>query len=441
MSAAIHWFRSDLRLTDNPALTAACSSADELVLIHVRSPEETIYTSWGFPRWGPHRRRFRDQALEGLRLEIASRGRTLLLREGLPAQVLPAVAQRIGATRVYCEKIAAPEEMAEVAGLREAGLEVHEIWQSSLLSPTDLPFGIEDLPDVFTAFRHAIERVGVAPQGPLAVPMKLPPFPARSDLARDRDSTVAYPGVSPHAPTPGSHACVPLCVPVFDGSESSALAHVARYFASPAPQTYKHTRNRLTGTDYSTKLSPWLAVGSLSPRTAFQHLKAHEARFGANDGTYWIWFELLWRDFFRFWSLKHGVRLFRARGLGRQPPPAHDPKAFARWCAGKTGHAFVDAGMRELASTGFLSNRMRQVVASHLIHELACDWRAGAAWFESRLIDYDVCSNHGNWLYLAGRGADPRGGRWFDPDKQAASHDPDGAYRALWLNPTADHAP
>lgn len=103
-----------------------------------------------------------------------------------------------------------------------------------------------------------------------------------------------------------------------------------------------------------------------------------------------------------------------------------------RWCAGRTGHALVDAGMRELESTGWLSNRMRQIVASYLIHDLGSDWRAGAAWFESRLIDFDVFSNQGNWAYIAGRGTDPRGGRRFDPDKQAREHDPDGRYRRMW---------
>ena len=112
--------------------------------------------------------------------------------------------------------------------------------------------------------------------------------------------------------------------------------------------------------------------------------------------------------------------------------PAHDPEAFARWCAGRTGHAFIDAGIRELAATGWLSNRMRQIVASYLIHDLGCDWRAGAVWFEAQLVDYDVYSNQGNWLYIAGRGTDPRGGRCFDPEKQAAMYDADGAYRAQW---------
>ena len=88
--------------------------------------------------------------------------------------------------------------------------------------------------------------------------------------------------------------------------------------------------------------------------------------------------------------------------------------------------------MRELATTGWLSNRMRQIVASYLVHDLGGDWRAGAAWFEHTLIDFDPCSNQGNWAYIAGRGTDPRGGRRFNTDKQTHDHDPHGHYRRLW---------
>ncbi len=404
MTTAIYWFRNDLRLTDNAALAAACSAADELVLVYVRSPDETLATSWGFPRWGMHRLGFRDQALAALGDEVESRGGSLLMLDGHAEAVLPALAKEIGAATIFCEAIAAPEETAQIAALRGAGLRVHDIWQSSLLNPDDLPFEISALPEVFTSFRHAVERAGVVPRPLISAPQKLPSTPR---------------------PAPS----FPLSL---EGSGASALAHVERYFGSPAPQSYKQTRNGLMGSDYSTKLSPWLALGALSPRTVFQYLRAHEARFGANESTYWIWFELLWRDFFRFSSLKHGVRLFRARGLSTLSPPGHDPQAFSLWCAGSTGHPFVDAGLRELAATGSLSNRMRQIAASYLVHDLACDWRAGAAWFESRLIDYDVCSNHGNWLYIAGRGADPRQGRRFNPHKQASDYDTDGAYRARW---------
>ena len=428
MSVALYWFRNDLRLTDNPALLRASRDGDELALVYLRTPDETAQTRWGFPRWSPLRRAFRDTALAGLQAAVSARGGTLHVMGGAPAEVLPDLARRIGAARIHCEAIPAPEEIAEVAALRAAGLEVVDAWQSSLLDPADLPFAPNRLPEVFTAFRQAVERSGAAPRAPVPAPVSLSPSPLPS-------SSPEAPSVA--GPRPPAMAAFPLGEPAFHGSEAAALAHVERYFQSSAPITYKATRNGLVGTAYSTKLSPWLALGSLSPRTAFAHLQAHEARRGASDGSYWIWFELLWRDFFRFWSVKHGARLYRARGLGPAGAPAHDPAAFDRWRAGETGHPFVDAGMRELAATGYLSNRMRQVVASYLVHDLACDWRAGAAWFESRLIDYDVCSNQGNWLYLAGRGADPRQGRRFNPDKQAADYDPDGAYRALWSAPWA----
>ena len=132
---------------------------------------------------------------------------------------------------------------------------------------------------------------------------------------------------------------------------------------------------------------------------------------------------------------KHGAALYRANGLGgpsHSPAPTHNAQGFARWCSGHTGQPLVDAGMRELAATGWLSNRMRQIVASYLVHDLGGDWLAGAAWFEHTLIDFDPCSNQGNWAYIAGRGTDPRGGRRFNTEKQTKDHDPDGHYRRLW---------
>jgi deoxyribodipyrimidine photo-lyase len=423
MSNAIYWFRSDLRLGDNPALLEACAASDRLLLVYVISSQDAQLTSWGFPRRGPHRVAFRDQALQGLVAEIARRGGELQIVEGPASQAIPELARAVGADRVFCETIAAPEEIAEVTALRGAGLRVRERWQSSLLEPADLPFAVEQLPEIFTVFRQAVERADLAPALTAVAPSRLPLAAAGAPCSAWQAASLA--------PASGASS-FPFQDPAFHGSEVAALAHLERYFGSTAPRSYKATRNGLMGAGYSTKLSPWLAVGALSPRTACQYLKAHEARFGANDSTYWIWFELMWRDFFRFWSLKHGAQLFRSRGLGRQPPPSHHADAFSRWCAGDTGNPFVDAGMRELLATGFLSNRMRQIVASYLVHDLACDWRAGAAWFESRLIDYDVCSNQGNWLYIAGRGADPRQGRRFNPDKQPADHDPDGVYQALW---------
>ena len=427
MDCAPYWFRNDLRLTDNPAFSDACARSRTLVPVYVVGDEEPALTRWGFPRWGEHRRRFRDQALAGLRSALQARGSDLIVLRGQPTDELAALAAACGADTVFCERIAAPEEIDQVETLRAAGLTVEDHWQSGLLDPADLPFDVAHLPDVFTPFRQAVEKADVRPHPAIPAPDVVPPLP-QTELARD--------AVVERTGRPDARTSFPYDDVGFTGSETAALAHVERYFASPLPRSYKGTRNGLSGTDYSTKLSPWLASGAVSPRTVHEALLKHEAQFGVSDGSRWIVFELLWRDYFRFSSLKHGTRLFRHDGLSTLPYPPHDPDAFSAWCSGQTGQSFVDAGMRELAATGYLSNRMRQIVASYLIHDLACDLRAGAAWFEAQLIDYDVCSNQGNWLYIAGRGTDPRQGRRFDTDYQARTHDPDGTYQKLWVSAT-----
>jgi deoxyribodipyrimidine photo-lyase len=426
--AVIFWFRSDLRVGDNLALAEACASAGRLLPVYCHDPAADAPTRWGFARRGPHRRAFLEAALDDLDAALRARGSALLELHGAPCEVLPALARAVGTDAVVCEAIAAPEEEDELAALRAAGLRVRTVWQSSLLDPAALPFAPARLPKVFTAFRQAVESAGLQPPAPLPAAQTLPPWP---DLATGAEA--AHRLRACRRSYTVEQASFPWWRSDFAGGEGAALAHLARYFASDRPQHYKATRNGLSGIDFSSKFSPWLAQGALSPRVAFAALRRHEAAQGVSEGSYWLWFELLWRDYFRFLHLQHGRHLYRVRGLNAAaPPPAHDPAAFVAWCEGRTGHAFIDAGMRELAATGWLSNRMRQVVASYLIHDLGCDWRVGAAWFEAQLVDYDVYSNQGNWLYIAGRGTDPRGGRRFDPDRQAATYDADGAYRTRW---------
>jgi deoxyribodipyrimidine photo-lyase len=145
-------------------------------------------------------------------------------------------------------------------------------------------------------------------------------------------------------------------------------------------------------------------------------------------------FELLWRDYFHFIAAKHGRRLFQVGGIqGRSLPWAHDETFFNAWKQGRTGYPLVDANMRELAATGYMSNRGRQNVGSFLCKNLGIDWRMGAEWFESQLIDYDVASNYGNWNYVAGGGNDARGFRFFNITKQSRDYDADGSYVRHWL--------
>ena len=217
------------------------------------------------------------------------------------------------------------------------------------------------------------------------------------------------------------------------GGELNAMENIKKYFQSNLPQSYKDTRNNLIGINFSTKFSPWLALGFISPRQIYAYLKDYELKFLANESTYWIFFELLWRDFFRFIFIKYGDKFFYKSGLGLNPVKInHNAKNLEAWKRGKTSDSFINAGMIELYKTGFLSNRMRQIVASYFVNELSCDWRSGASWFESQLIDYDVYSNYGNWAYIAGYGTDPRGGRHFNIEKQRKIYDPDGIYQKIW---------
>jgi deoxyribodipyrimidine photo-lyase len=441
MRTTLFWFRCDLRLHDQRALEQALEHAQAhgqaLLLVYVHEPAQDAPTPWGFRRMGAHRRRFLADTLQDLQTSLKALGQQLVVLQGPVAEVLPACARHVGADTVFCEAIASPEEAAQVQALRHAGLMVRTLWQSSLLEPDALPFATEDMPQVFTAFRQRIEAARLQPLAPLPAPTQLPappnePSSAWASLPGWTDSPFellqADTGVDVHP-----HSNFPYTQAAYRGGEASALSHLQSYLTPPWPDRYKQTRNALQGQHTSSHWSPWLATGAVSARRIWANLHAYEQQHGSNDGTYWLWFELLWRDNFRMLHRQHGPQLYAARGLSTLPKPKHFPKDFQRWCQGQTGEPIVDAGMRELAATGFTSNRMRQIVASFLVHDLSCDWRAGAAWFESQLVDFDVSSNQGNWLYVSGRGTDPRAGRRFNPQKQAQDHDAQGRFQRTWL--------
>ena len=439
MRTTLFWFRNDLRLQDQRALQQAITHAQThnqaLLLVYVHEPVQDEPTAWGFRRMGVHRRRFVADTLHDLQTSLQALNQRLVLLHGAVADVLPACAKQVQADTVFCEDIAAPEEEAQVQALRDAGLMVHPVWQSSLLDPEALPFDVADMPQVFTVFRQRIEAAGLVPRPALPAPTQLPspPEAALNPLPGWTESAdqLLQPEVSVET---HERANFPYTQAHCRGGETSGLSHLRSYLTPPWPDRYKQTRNALQGQHTSSHWSPWLATGALSARTIWAALRGYETQHGANDGTYWLWFELLWRDNFRLLHLQHGRQLYAARGLSHLPKPSHFPKDCQRWCSGNTGEPIVDAGMRELAATGFTSNRMRQIVASFLVHDLACDWRAGAAWFESQLVDFDVCSNQGNWLYVSGRGTDPRAGRRFNPAKQTQDHDPQGRFQKAWLS-------
>ena len=420
-------FRNDLRLDDHAPLRAAVASGHPVLPLYVVDPRHFERGMFGYPRTGRFRARFLLDALADLRASLRTRGSDLVIRRGRPEVVIPELVAQTAASAVHLHAEVAPEEAAVeralAAGLgRSVDLAVEQ--GASLVHPDDLPFDTTGTPDVFTRFRKAVEQSSSI-RAPRPAPEQLPPS---SGVEADELPTLEELG-QPMVPSD------PRGVLDFRGGEQAGLARLDDYiWQRDLLRRYKQTRNGMLGGDYSSKLSPWLALGCLSIRRVHSEVQRYEQERVRNDSTYWLVFELLWRDFFRFTVMKQGARVFRAPGMrGLELPWALEEETATRWREGRTGFPLVDANMRELAATGFMSNRGRQNVASFLSKNLGLDWRLGAEWFESLLVDYDVSSNWGNWNYTAGVGNDARGFRYFNITKQARDYDREGRYVKHWL--------
>lgn len=408
---SLFWFRNDLRVQDNPGL-AAQAGAEGLLLVYCWPLNRPWCNVTGM---GPQRERFLLESLQALRASLRELGQDLLVLHGSPEILIPELVRDYRIDAVAASHTPGYFERRTVERLQQTlpvTLQLHE--SGGLYGATDLPFEPAAMPGQFTPFRQQLDKL--QPRTPVPAPTRLPPPPA-----------------APFAPLPAAAAAPPPALPLRGGSAAGQRRLRQFVFDEQGIRQYKQTRNCLDGLNGSSTLSPWLANGALSAREVAAAIASHERSEGANESTYWLLFELLWREFFHWRARRDDVSLFR---LGRRQGKLHncsfEPRAFARWCAGDTDYPIVNAVMRQLLATGWASNRGRQIAASCLVNELQLDWRYGAAFFEKHLIDYDVASNYGNWQYIAGVGADPRGGRHFKLDKQAREHDPDGIFVEKW---------
>lgn len=432
----VYWFRNDLRLHDNEGFTRALSDAETVLPVFVFDTDWfSGLPSIGFRKMGVFQAHFLRQSIADLQSSLRNRGGDLLIRIGNPALILAQIARDSEADAIYASKEVTQEETDLESDLskrlKPLNIDLDLIWQSTLYHVRDLPFAIAKLPNVFTQFRKDVEK--------RADVRELIPTPERVWVSAEQDMgtipTLAEMGYSPdeisRIDQPDPRAVLP-----FQGGESAGISRLEHYlWGSDQLRTYKDTRNGMLGEGYSSKFSAWLSLGCLSPRFIYHEIKRYEAERVENDSTYWLIFELLWRDFFRFVALRFGNRIFKISGIRNDITKRwrRDQDLFLRWAAGETGIPFIDANMRELNATGFMSNRGRQNVGSFLVKDLGIDWTWGAAYFESQLIDYDPCSNWGNWNYVAGVGNDPREDRYFNILSQATRYDEQGAYVKHWL--------
>ncbi|CAM6096810.1 unnamed protein product [Calypogeia fissa] len=443
---SVVWFRNDLRVADNEALLRAWQSSSAVLPVYVLDPRLFGTTHlFKFPKTGELRAQFILESLEDLRKNLQDRNLDLVIRLGIPEDVVSSIAAAVGAHTVYAHKETTSEETTvekrlksrlgkvEVdtkAAARVQHPQLELVWGGTLYHIDDLPFTPNQLPDVYTQFRKAVESASnIRPACQL--PTSLGPLP---------DTVEKIGGFGP-IPTLADVGLTfreqdPLGVMKFTGGETAAMARLKDYFwDKDKVRIYKDTRNGMLGADYSTKFSPWLAHGCITSRIIHDELKRYESERVANQSTYWVLFELLWRDYFRFLSIKYGNAIFHLGGPRQVTGKTwgQNKQLFEAWRDGQTGYSLIDANMKELNRTGFMSNRGRQIVCSFLTRDMGLDWRLGAEWFETCLIDYDPCSNYGNWTYGAGVGNDPREDRYFSIPKQAQNYDPDGEYVAHWI--------
>ncbi len=196
-------------------------------------------------------------------------------------------------------------------------------------------------------------------------------------------------------------------------------------------KSYKETRDQIHGQNISSQLSVPLSLGILSPRRIVKLINEYEKNVLSNQSTYWLKFELLWREYFKLLGFYHGSRIFNPKGISQNENVIQHPEVYD-WSKLEFKDDLVFSINEQLVKTGYITNRARQIFASYFINNLKLSWLSGARYFKSYLMDYDTETNYGNWMYIAGVGTDPRGGRVFNLEKQKNVYDPNMEYRKKW---------
>ena len=419
------WFRNNMRVEDNSSLTKAINNSENVIGFINIDPKNFLSTKYGFKKTEKYRVKFLLETISDLKSQLDKLNISLIITHKDFGQSINEIINQFEVTSIYTQTEWTRDELKEESFIPEE-INLIKDFDQFLFSPNDVRSLYDNIPRGFSNFRKKCEKY-LSVNDTLSIPKSLNsdnkisidyPIPSLSDLGF-KDFEVHKDSVFR-----------------FKGGETNAKNRIRNYFFETRNVSkYKLTRNGLIGEDYSSKFSPWLANGSVSVKYIFKLLKEYEKEVEKNNSTYWLYFELIWRDFFKYVSMQHKDKFFNKDGIyGEDKEWSDDQDILLNWINGKTNEPFVNANMIELSQTGFMSNRGRQNVSNYLTKELKIDWRIGAEYFESMLIDYDVHSNYGNWLYNAGIGNDSMPFRKFNPKLQSERYDPDKLYEKIWLN-------
>ena len=413
----IFWFRSNLRLQDNPALEAAISTGLPIIPVYILDDRWLEPDVNGFSRTGELRLEFLYNTIKSLEESLRVQGGYLFFYAGNPVKILNEIYTSTGATAIYAQQEFASYERQDERNLSFTTKLL--LFNGGMLVPPPLaPFSPEKAPFYYTAFKNKVWAIANAAS----------PLPIVEIKQFERNLPNKIHELACELPAAGKKNS-------FAFSEADALKRLNYYLDSGEIFRYSETRDMLDDKNLTSNFSPWLANGVLSPRTVMARINKLKIADEAGLKSVQTFKEqLIWRDYFRYLVMRYGVNLFHVKGLRASPHAMHnDVATFEKWRTGQTGEPIIDALMRELLHTGNMSNRGRMLVSFFLAKVLKVNWTWGAAWFEHALLDYDVYCNFGNWAYQAGRGTDSRVNRRFNLEKQASKFDPQGNYRKKWL--------
>ncbi|QTH59950.1 deoxyribodipyrimidine photo-lyase [Corynebacterium hindlerae] len=424
-SDALHWFRDDLRLEDNPALSAATSHGTTVGLYVLETPGTGVRSLGGATKWWLH------HSLRALATELAEHDIPLLVMAGDPRAVVPQVASQVGARFVsWTRRYHQPQRDIDATvkdNLRSAGLEAHSYPGFLLAEPWEVRTQQGAGYKVFTPYFAALDKFLAAQQWEgceLAVG-KLGPGADVAATARMIDDLALLPTHPARREPDWTRGLAERWTP----GERGATERLEDFLAKP-----DYARNRdFPAIDATSNLSPHLRFGEISPRAAWQASSSETFRKELG------WREFAWHRLYHVPTMTQDTIRPRFQNFpwywmprdGASHPAASDLTA---WQRGETGIELADAGLRELIHTGYMHNRVRMVVGSLLTKNLGIHWRHGEEWFWDTLVDADPASNAFNWQWVAGCGDDAAPYfRIFNPDTQAKKFDPDGHYRDKWI--------
>ncbi len=415
---ALFWFRQDLRLADNPGLTAAVESGRPLACVFVL--DDTASDDWalgGAARWWLH------HSLSALSETISRRGGALTLRRGRPEDVIPNLAADIGAAEVHWNRCYEPAAIARdtaiKTALKAAAVHVQSHNGALLFEPWRITNGSGDPYRVFTPFWRACLQAGL-PDHAIAAPDSLPAAASPSDTLDDW-------GLLPTRPDWAGGLRDTWTI-----GEAAAQTRLDDFLR--ARLAGYSTQRDIPGASSTSRLSPHLRWGEISARQIAVAARTHALDHGHTKDMDKFLSELGWREF-SYSLLYHNPTLPEANLQTKFDafPWRDDPVQLKAWQTGQTGYPIVDAGMRELYATGWMHNRVRMIVGSFLVKHLMLHWRHGEDWFWDTLVDADLANNAASWQWIAGSGADAAPYfRVFNPTSQAERFDPNGAYVRRW---------